>query len=362
MKLGVLDQVPIREGDTVEQALAETFELAQAADQLGYSRYWLAEHHNTGSLACTAPEILIPQVAARTQRIRVGSGGIMLPHYSSFKVAETFALIDTLYPGRIDLGIGRAPGSDGRTARALAHGPGSLGLEHFPEQLADVYGFLSNDLPDAHPFHGVRAFPNTAPTGTAETGTAETETLAPARTHMPELWLLGSSTVGGMHAAELGWAFSFAQFISPEGGEDVIRNYKKKFEPSPMWPEPRASMGVSVTCADTEEEAEELSWARWFWRIKGNRGVRGGIPHPDERHSFDFSPTELEYVDYLKQRSIYGTPAQVRDRLEEMAKVYDVDECIVLTITYNFADRLRSYELVAKEFDLPVATDATTSA
>ena len=351
MKLGVLDQVPIREGGSVIQALQETFQLAQAADRLGYTRYWLAEHHNTGSLACTAPEIIIPQVAARTQRIRVGSGGVMLPHYSSFKVAEVFRLLDTLYPGRIDVGIGRAPGSDGRTARALAHGPGSLGLEHFPEQLADLAGFLNDDLPEAHPFHGVRAAPH--PANDAD--------LQPGRATPLELWLLGSSNVGGVYAAEQGWAFSFAQFISPEGGEDIVRNYKARFQPSPAWSKPVASLGVSVTCAETDEEAEELSWSRWFWRIKSNRGVRGGIPSPQAAHDFDYSPAELEYIEYMKTRSVYGSPAHVRDKLEEMGRVYDVDEFIVLTITYDFDARIRSYELLAEEFGIPSESAAATA-
>lgn len=348
MKLGVLDQVPIRQGGNAEQALAESFELAEAVDGWGFSRIWYAEHHNTGSLACTAPEVLIPHVAMRTKQIRVGSGGVMLPHYSSLKVAEQFRLLETLYPGRIDLGIGRAPGSDGRTARALAHGPGSLGLEHFPEQLGDIYGYLADDLPEAHPFHGVKA-------GPPRRGSEDSDELQSDHqptSSMPELWLLGSSTIGGAYAAAMGWAFSFAHFISPDGGEEVMRNYHTQFKPSPMWEKPTASLGVSITCADSDDEAEELSWSRWISRIRSNRGQRGGIISPQEARDFELSPQEEEYIEYLKTRSVHGTPGKVRDRLEELAKVYDVDEFIVLTITFDFAARLRSYELLAQEFGL----------
>ena len=150
----------------------------------------------------------------------------------------------------------------------------------------------------------------------------------------------------------MGWAFSFAHFISPDGGEEVMRDYFQRFKPSPMWRQPTASLGVSVTCADSDEEAEELSWTRWISRIRSNRGQRGGIVSPQEAHGIELSPQEEEYVEYMKTRSVHGTPGRVRDRLEEMAKAYAVDEFIVLTITYDFAARLRSYELLAQEFGL----------
>ncbi len=333
IRLGVLDQIPIRDGGTAATAISETFELAETCDRLGYTRYWLAEHHNAGSLACASPEVLIPQVAWRTSQIRVGSGGIMLPHYSSLKVAENFRTITTQFPGRIDLGVGRAPGSDGRTARALVHGPGALGIDHFPEQLLDLYGWLADDLPPDHQFREVRATPPNAP--------------------MPELWLLGSSHYGGHVAAELGWAHCFAHFISPEGGEQVVRKYKENFQSSPISAEPQASLGVSVTVAETDEEAEQLCWSRWCWRVKGNRGARGGIPSVEEALNFPYSQPELDYIAYMQNRSIHGSPQRVREQLERLARSYDVDEFIVLTITYDFAARIRSYELLAEAFDIP---------
>ena len=340
IQLGVLDQIPIRSGGSARQAIEETFQLAALADRLGFSRYWLAEHHNTGTLACPAPEVLIPQVAARTERIRVGSGGVMLPHYSPLKVAEVFRTISTLHPGRIDLGIGRAPGSDGLTSRAMVHGPGALGIERFPEQLMDLYGFLADDLPSDHEYRGVRAMPPDAP--------------------LPELWLLGSSNVGAVYAAELGWAYSFAQFISPEGGENLVKAYRESFSPSPALAEPRANLGVSVICAETQEEAERLSWSRWCMRIRHNRGIQSdGIPSPEEAMAFPYTQPELDYVSYMQGQSIHGTPQHCRERLEELARTYDVDEFIVLTITFDAEARRHSYELLAEVFDLGSGSHAS---
>jgi luciferase family oxidoreductase group 1 len=330
--LSVLDQAPIRRGGTASRALRETLELAQLCDRLGYWRYWIAEHHASGGLASASPEILIAEVASRTERIRVGSGGVMLSHYSPLKVAEQFRMLEALHPGRIDLGVGRAPGSDTRTARALAQGPGQLGIEHYPDQLLDLYGYLAGDMPADHPFAGIKAMP-------------EGET-------MPELWVLGSSAMGAQYAAELGWSFCFAQFIQPEGGEVAVRQYRERFEPSPFLAEPRASVGVSVTCAESDEEAEHLSWSRWNWRISAGRGARAGIPSPEEAKAFPYTGPEREYIEFMRGRSIHGSPATVRARLEALAEQFGVEELVVVTITYDFEARKRSYELLAKEFGL----------
>ena len=343
MRLSVLDQVPVRDGATPEQAIADSLRLAEHADRLGYHRYWFAEHHNTGSLACSAPEVLIPQAAARTRRIRVGSGGVMLTHYAALKVAEQFRVLEASFPGRIDLGLGRAPGSDGQTARALQHGGGGPGVDQYPQQLADLYGFLADDFPGNHPFHEIHATPR-----------------GPG---VPELWLLGSASVSAMLAAEFGWGFSFAQFISPDGGERVVRHYLEKFQPSPASPEPRVNLGVSVTCAETQEEAEALSWSRWCWRIKHNRGLQGyGVPTVEEARNFPYSDAERDYIDYMKSRSIHGTPAACRERLEQLARDYGVDEFVVLTITHDPAARVRSYELLAEAFGLDAGSVAPGAA
>lgn len=331
-RLSVLDQSPIRQGGTARQAIQETLQLAEAADRLGYYRYWLAEHHNSGGLAGASPEVLIAQVAGRTERLRVGSGGVMLSHYSPLKVAETFRTIEALYPGRIDLGIGRAPGSDYRTAAVLAYGREGNMVEHFPEQLSDLHGFLLDDFPATHPYRGVKAMP--------------------AGVGVPELWLLGSTMVSAGYAAQLGWGFSFAHFISPEGGENVIRDYRRNFRPSPSLAEPAASIGVSVTCAETEEEAERLCWSRWCWRIMNNHGQRGGIPSVEEALAFPYQASDRAYLEQMRANSIHGSPEQVRQRLLALGERYDVDEFVVVTITYDFAARQRSYELLAGVFDL----------
>lgn len=334
--LSVLDQSPVRQGGTMSLALAETLELAQLCDRLGYHRYWLSEHHNTGGLASATPEILIEAIASRTARIRVGSGGVMLSHYSPLKVAETFRMLEALHPGRIDLGVGRAPGSDTHTARALAHGPGQLGIEHYPDQLMDLYGYLTDDLPPDHEFRGIRAIP-------------ATDTI-------PELWLLGSSAASAQYAAELGWGFCYAHFINADGGERSMALYRKLFDPSPLVPEPVGSIGVSVTCAETDEEAERLSWSRWGWRIMASQGRRDGIPPPEEAMAFTFTDAERDYLQYVKGRSIFGSPATVKRRLLELGDEYGVDEFVVVTIVHDFAARKRSYELLAAEFGLTPAS------
>jgi len=330
--LSVLDQSPIRRGGTATVALQETLELAQRAERWGYHRYWLAEHHSSNTLASATPELLIGEIANRTSSIRVGSGGVMLSHYSPLKVAETFRMLEALHPGRIDLGIGRAPGSDGRTAMALAQGGKIHDIERFPEQLAELYAFLTDQIPASHPYAGVRA--------------------SPAVTEVPELWLLGSSTEGGAYAALLGWAFSFAHFISPEGGEAVVGDYVARFRPSPTLAHPRVSLGVSVTCAETEEEAEHLGWSRWCSRVLSARSQQLGLVPPDEARDFLYTPQERAYIDYQRSKAIYGTPEQVRDKLLALGQQYGVDEFVVLTVVYDFAARLRSYELLASAFGL----------
>jgi luciferase family oxidoreductase group 1 len=231
VRVGILDQSPVRSGGTPADAVHETLELARAADRWGYHRYWLAEHHSTPGLAGASPEVLIAQVAAVTAHIRVGSGGVMLPHYSALKVAEQFRMLETLNPGRIDLGIGRAPGSDQRTARILRHGPGALGIEHYPRQIQDLVAFLHDDLPPEHPWRGVHAMP--------------------AGPSVPEVWLLGSSDESALLAAQLGQAFCFAHFINEQGGAEVTRAYRDRFCASPDLAAPRSSVAVFAVCAET---------------------------------------------------------------------------------------------------------------
>jgi luciferase family oxidoreductase group 1 len=331
LRLGVLDQSPVRSGDTPAAAIRETLDLAQATDRLGYHRYWLAEHHSTPALAGPSPEVLIPQVAAVTSGIRVGSGGVMLQHYSALKVAESFRVLEALYPGRIDLGIGRAPGGDQLTARALAAGD-SIGVDGFVDKVADVLGFLRGDLPPQHPFGGVLAMP-TGPTA-------------------PEVWLLGSSDQSAALAAHFGVGFSFAHFINADGGAEVTRLYARAFKPSAALAGPRASVAAFVVCAPTEHEAVRLAQSRDLFIVRLYTGRSSRYPSVAEAEAYAYSPREQMIVEHARRRRVAGTPAQCRARLEALAAEYGVNEVLIVTITESWATRRRSYELLAEAFGL----------
>ena len=342
LRLSVLDQSPIRAGATPADAVRETIELAQAAERLGYHRYWLAEHHNSGGLAGTTPEILITRVAAATSRIRVGSGGVMLSHYSALKVAENFRMLETLFPGRIDLGIGRAPGSDQLTARALQHGPGALGIDQFPQQLADLGGYLTGTLPANHPFAQVKAMP---------TGPGQ-----------PEIWLLGSSDQSAAYAAHFGFQFSFAHFIAGVSGAEILRAYREYFRPSEWGAEPRASVGIFVLTADTEAEAQRLGKSRELWLLRLALGQFGPFPSIAEAESYPYSERERAYIRQNAGRSIIGAPEQVKARMQALAADYGVDELVVVSICHDKLARRRSYELLAEVFELSPRLEPAASA
>ncbi len=331
LKLSVLDQSPIRSGATAADALAETVSLAQATERFGYTRYWLAEHHGTEGFAGSAPEIMITRVAAATSHIRVGSGGVMLSHYSPLKVAEVFRLLETLYPGRIDLGIGRAPGSDQITAAALGYGS-QVGIEYFPTRIADMIAFLTDEAAPTSAFSRVRATP-------------KSDTV-------PEVWLLGSSDGSANYAAQFGLPFSFAQFINPHDGENVLAGYRDNFQPSSLYDKPQASIGVFVLCAEDEEEAQHLATSRHYWRLRLEKGLHGPYPTPEEAAAFPYTPADRARLEEIKTYSVVGTPAQIKERLIAMAERFEVEEIVVLSISHDFGARVRSYELVAEALGL----------
>ena len=332
MIVSVLDQSPVRSGGTAADAFNETIQLAQAAERWGYHRYWLAEHHATEGLAGAAPEIMIARVAAATSQMRVGSGGVMLSHYSPLKVAEQFRVLETLYPGRIDLGIGRAPGSDQMTARALQAGPGAIGVEYFPSQVQDLLGYLGGGLPAEHPFARIRVTPE-----------------PPGR---PEVWLLGSSDQSALVAAYLGCAFSFAHFITDQGGVEVMAAYRDRFRPSAQLAAPLGSIGVFVMCADTDAEAQRLTQSRDLWRLRLDQGYLGPVPSIAEAEAHEYSREERLRIAMNRRRMVIGAPEAVKARLIELAQHYGVDEIVAVTICHEFAPRLRSYELLAQAFEL----------
>jgi luciferase family oxidoreductase group 1 len=328
VKLSVLDQSPVPAGARPEDALQNTIDLARAAERAGYHRYWLAEHHNTRGLAGPAPEVMVATVAAATERIRVGSGGVMLPHYSSLKVAEQFHVLEALHPGRIDLGIGRAPGGDPMSAAALRI-PTPEG-DRFPNQVQDLIGFLEDRLDPRHPFSRVRATPEPSD-------------------GVPPVWLLGSSDYSAAVAAVLGTGFSFAHFINPAGGEHVMGEYRASFKPSPTFPRPQANVGVNVMCADTTEEAIRLASSVRLWRRRLRLGDPGPVPTVEEAIA-ELGDRALERPHDDERRLAIGNPDEVRVELEELAERYGVDELVVLTICHDHAARVRSYDLLAGAF------------
>ncbi len=330
--LSVLDQSPIRSGATPAIAVAETLRLARAAEALGYRRYWVAEHHSSNGLAGSTPEILVARIAAETSRIRVGAGGVMLSHYSPLKVAENFRMLETLYPGRIDLGVGRAPGSDQLTDRALQAGPGAAGPQHFPAQVRDMLGYLHGDMPEDHPFGNIRAMPR--------------------GDSVPAVWLLGSSDQSASLAAHFGCAFSFAHFINPDGGAEIMGLYRDSFQASGECGAPQGSVAVFVLCADSEEEAARLMKSRDLWSLRQRKGETAPVPTAEEAEAYPYTPQDRQIIEYNRSRTVSGTPEQVRNKLLAMSGAYGVDEIVVVTICAEFEARLRSYELLAEAFAL----------
>ncbi|MDX5345898.1 MAG: LLM class flavin-dependent oxidoreductase [Hymenobacteraceae bacterium] len=325
LKLSILDQSPIRKGGSAQQALQETVELAQLAEKLGYERFWVSEHHNISALAGSAPEVLIPHLANHTNKIKLGSGGIMLPNHSALKVAENFRMLETLFPGRIDLGVGRAPGGDRLTSHLL-NPSNTFSEQDFVQQLEDLQAYLTDQ-------GQVKAIP-----------------VAPS---VPDLWVLSSSGQSALFAAQVGMGFSFAHFINPNGGPDAVRWYRNRFKPSELLKEPKVNMAIFVLCAETEEKAFELQKnmdIQLLLLAQGKR--RDGYPAYEEIKDYRYSDDEKKLVLYNRQRMVCGTPEQVKQRLTQLAQEYGIDEIMAVTITHSFADRCRSYELLAKEFKL----------
>jgi luciferase family oxidoreductase group 1 len=314
-----------------DAAIRETLELARHCDALGYHRYWLSEHHNSGSIVGTAPEVLMAAIAATTSRIRVGSAGIMLPHYSALKVAEQFRVLEAIAPDRIDLGIGRAPGSDQMTSYALNSNPQNV-LEHFPRQVQELQHWVSGvPLPEGHPFSRVVA----QPTGPSS----------------PEIWILGSSDYGAQLAAYFGLPYAFAYFFS-EGTsvEQALDLYRKNYRPSENNPKPTATICVWALAADSEAEALRQFKTRERSMIDRKQGIRLPLISPEEAAARSYSSAETAIAEKLRQKAIVGSSDQVAERLKELAKSLELDELVVVTWTYDPAPRHRSYELLAKAF------------
>ncbi len=331
MKISVLDQSPISEGFTGADALRNTLDLACLADRLGFERYWVAEHHGTPMLACSTPEVMIAAIGAATHRMRIGSGGVMLPHYSPLKVAETFSILSALYPGRVDLGIGRAPGTDHATAYALQRDRRQPSPDDFPQQLGELLAYLEDNFPKGHPFARLAALPG--------------------RPYVPDIWLLGSSPQSALWAADNGLPYCFADFINPDGAAFAAM-YRDRFCPSQSLPAPRMMVAGWAICAETDEEAQTIASSARMTRALLNEGKLIPVPPIDKAQRFLVERGPNPDTVARPRRAIIGNPGAVRKGIEALAELYGAEEVMIVTITYDHAARRRSYELIAEAFGL----------
>lgn len=336
LPLSILDLSPVDAGSNSTQALRNTLALAQLGDRLGYKRYWLAEHHNSAMTASPAPEIMIGHVAQVTEHIRVGSGGMMLPNHAPLKVAEMFHVLEALHPGRIDLGIGRAPGTDHMTALALRGSREALNADDFPQQLAELLAFSGEGedkgFPMGHPFRRVRAVPSDV--------------------QLPPIWLLGSSDFGAQAAAAMGVGFAFAHHINPGFALPAIQIYRARFIPSEYLPSPKVILTTTVICAETDERAEELASSMRLAFLRLRSGHPGPLPSPEEANAYNYTLAEQMASEETRGRQTVGRPEVVREKLLQLVEQTGADELMISAIVYGHENRARIYELLADAFDL----------
>lgn len=329
IKLSILDQSPISEGSNAIDALKHTAELAKKAEEWGYTRFWVSEHHDATTLAGSSPEILMSHIASVTSTIRIGSGGVMLPHYSAYKVAENFKLLENLFPGRIDAGVGRAPGGMPRATYALNDGEYS-DKNKFPQQIDDLMMYLNDTIPADHLYFGLKATPITEVA--------------------PPVWMLGSSTSSAELAAKKGLPYVFAKFINGEGGPEAASLYHEKFRSSGSLQKPYQAVAVFFVCAETDEEAERIVSSLDLSLMMSAQGMPSkGTPSPGNAMAYPYTDYEKPYILENRKRIIIGTPKKVRAQIEKLAEEFGADEVMLVMIAYDFKDKLKSYELIAKE-------------
>ncbi|RFS83195.1 LLM class flavin-dependent oxidoreductase [Actinomadura spongiicola] len=317
VRFSVLDLSPVVSGSTSGQALRNTLDLARHTERLGYHRYWLAEHHAMPGIASSATAVLIGQVAAATSTMRVGSGGVMLPNHAPMVVAEQFGTLEALHPGRIDLGLGRAPGTDQATALALRRSPEALSVDDFPEQVAELRGYFAAD-----------------------------STVTPAAGNEPPVWLLGSSGYSARLAGLLGLPFAFAHHFSAQNTVPALNLYRESFRPGAL-DEPYSMIGVSVMAAGTDAEARDMSRPQALAFLRLRRGTPGPLPTPEETAAYPYTELDRQMIDARLADQVIGGPETVRRRLDELIARTGVDEVMVVTQVFDHADRLRSYEILA---------------
>lgn len=328
LPLSVLDLAPVPSGTNASETLGRVTELARLADRLGYARLWYAEHHGMASIASSSPELLIEHAASATERIRVGSGGVMLPNHVPLQVAERFHTLEALHPDRIDLGIGRAPGTNPLTSRALR----SFDASQFPQQLAELRGLSAGTLPQDHPFRKVNVVPGDVP--------------------LPPIWILGSSGSSATFSGQVGVGYAFATHFSPAPAAPALEAYRSSFEPSDAFPEPHAILAVSAVVAETDEAAQHLAKTLDLSRVRLGRGEHGPLPSPEEAEAYDYSPQERAVVEKNRAMQIVGTPEAVRADIEARVEESGADEVMVTSLVHDHAARLRSYQLLAEVFEM----------
>ncbi|THA72232.1 LLM class flavin-dependent oxidoreductase [Streptomyces sp. A0958] len=345
--LSVLDLVTVGHGRTAGDALRTGVEIAQLAERRGYHRYWVAEHHSMPGIASSSPAVILAHTAARTERIRLGSGGVMLPNHAPLVIAEQFGTLEAMAPGRIDLGLGRAPGTDGATAAALRRTDRlHEGADDFPQQLMELTRFLDDDFPDGHPYARIHAVPGPVQ------ATSEGGVQSPAR---PPLWLLGSSGFSARLAGMLGLPFAFAHHFSAQNTVPALELYRESFKPSTVLDAPYALIGAAALAADDEREARRqvLTGALSMLRLRSGRP--GLVPTPEEAEAYAFSPMEREFVDSWLVNIVHGTADEVRAGLDDLAKRTGADELMITANAHGGEARLRSYDLIADAYGLPDA-------
>jgi len=328
--LSILDLSPVAAGSTGAQALRNSLDLAQLADRLGFTRYWVAEHHNMPAIASSAPDIMIGQIAAATQRLRVGSGGVMLPNHAPLTVAERFKVLEALYPDRIDLGLGRAPGTDPATSYALRRRQGISEEDDFLERFNELMLFETNGFPAGHPFHKVRAMP--------------------ADVKLPPIYLLGSSDYSAQLSGHIGAAFAFAHHFASFDAVEAMRLYRESFKPSVSHATPYAILATHVVCAETDEEAERLAATVDLNIVRRAKGEYQPLASPEEALAYDYAPIDRARIAENRRRLSVGSPATVKAKLAPLIDATKADELMVTTMIYDHAARKRSYELLAALF------------
>jgi luciferase family oxidoreductase group 1 len=328
VKLSILDQAPISSNQTPNEALNASMRLAQAGEALGYTRYWIAEHHDLPGLACSAPEVMISYIGANTKRIRIGSGAVLLPHYKPYKVAEVFNMLATLYPNRIDIGLGRAPGGSAEATNALSDNFLQQ-VWKMPNKVEDLLHFINNDFPDDHEYSKVTASP------------------IPQDTPMP--WILGTSKKSALLAAENGVPYAFGQFMSEQDGAAIIQQYLDAFQPKKNGQFPQVLVTVSVICAETAEKADEIALSSLIWALQKEKGEGQSVPSIQEAKKYELNEKEKEKLAKMKQHMIIGNPKEVSKKLIQLQAKYKADEIMIVTITHSPNDRTESYKLIAAE-------------